>query len=366
MSGEKYIMQNSKKLKLQVVCLTYNHEKFIRDALNGFVMQKTKFPFEVLIGDDASTDGTADIIREYAEKYPDIIKPILRKKNIGAQENSVDLLKRVNAQYLALCEGDDYWTNPYKLQTQVDYLDAHPECNGCWHNAEIKKEPDVTKWNSDFFFPADKHGKQFWPNSICGFNPDKKEYLIADVLNGYIATASIVYRYPSDMKYPDWFRRSVAGDRAMHCFMIRDKHFAYINKTMSVYRVSKTGAWFNKNSSKNRAKELKEWIDFIKRINKFLGPNFDKYFNEYIISLLQYKIIEAKSDNDLDTLVFVLKNYPEDFSLVKNFVNQEYECPKKFVWRGYMFKIPVFSLVVLPSQYKFYLFGVRILKIKRD
>ena len=239
------------KPKLQVVCLTYNHEKYIRQALDGFVMQKTNFPFEVLIGDDASTDNTPKIIREYAKKYPNIIKPVLRKKNIGAQANSFDLLQMVNAQYLALCEGDDYWTDENKLQIQVDFLDSHPGCNGCWHNAEIKKEPNVMSWNSDFFFPADKHGYRYWPNTMLGFNKLKSRFTLTDILNGPIATASIVYRYPKQMIYPKWFKTAIAGDRSLHSLIIKDGYFKYIDKTMSVYRVSRTGVWFNKNNKQN-------------------------------------------------------------------------------------------------------------------
>ena len=121
---------------LSIICITYNHKDFIRQALEGFVMQKTNFKFEVLIHDDASTDGTADIIREYEAKYPDIIKPIYQKENQFSK--GVHILKtfiypRVLGKYVALCEGDDYWTDPNKLQKQVDFLEAHPEYSGCFH-----------------------------------------------------------------------------------------------------------------------------------------------------------------------------------------------------------------------------------------
>ena len=125
-------------IKLSVTCMAYNHEEYIRDALEGFVSQRTDFPFEVLISDDASTDGTAAIIREYAEKYPHIIHPFFQEKNLFSQ--GIDPLDAVlfpaaRGQYLAACEGDDCWTDPEKLQRQVDFLDAHPDYSACVHNS---------------------------------------------------------------------------------------------------------------------------------------------------------------------------------------------------------------------------------------
>jgi len=114
-------------------CLVYNHEPYLRQCLNGFVMQQTTFPFEAIVHDDASTDGSADIIREYAEKYPQIIKPIFETENQlskhdGSLTRIMDEAMHPNSKYLALCEGDDCWTDPRKLQHQVDILENHPEC----------------------------------------------------------------------------------------------------------------------------------------------------------------------------------------------------------------------------------------------
>ncbi len=114
---------------VSVYMLTYNHEKYIREALDSILMQKTTYSYEVIIGDDASTDSTPQIIMEYAEKYPKIIKPVLREKNIGAEKNGVDLKRRLQGKYVACLEGDDSWASPNKLQMQVDFLEAHPEYN---------------------------------------------------------------------------------------------------------------------------------------------------------------------------------------------------------------------------------------------
>ena len=121
---------DNRPLMVSIKCITYNHEPFIRQCLEGFVMQKTNFRFEAIVHDDASTDGTAAIIREYAEKYPDIIKPIYETENQYSKHDGS--LKRImnahmHGKYIATCEGDDYWTDPLKLQKQVDFLERHPD-----------------------------------------------------------------------------------------------------------------------------------------------------------------------------------------------------------------------------------------------
>lgn len=120
---------NSYPVMVTIQCLAYNHEPYIRQCLDGFVMQKTDFPFEAIVHDDASTDGTANIIKEYAEKYPDIIKPIFEDENqFSKKKGFVSRIMKDGSRgkYIAICEGDDYWIDPNKLQKQVDYLESHP------------------------------------------------------------------------------------------------------------------------------------------------------------------------------------------------------------------------------------------------
>ena len=134
----------SEKTPLVSVCtLAYNHEPYIRECLDGILMQKTNFAFELLIHDDASTDGTADIIREYEAKYPDIIKPIYQTENQyskGVKINATIQFPRAKGKYIALCEGDDYWTDPLKLQKQVDFMEANPNCSLCCHHMKVYSE----------------------------------------------------------------------------------------------------------------------------------------------------------------------------------------------------------------------------------
>lgn len=123
-------------IMVTVRCATYNHVDYIRQCLDGFVMQKTNFRFEAIVHDDASTDGTADIVREYASKYPDIIKPIYETENqYSKKDGSIRRIfnQHTRGKYIAMCEGDDYWTDPLKLQKQVDFLESHPDYVMCSH-----------------------------------------------------------------------------------------------------------------------------------------------------------------------------------------------------------------------------------------
>lgn len=132
-------MQNE-SLMVTIRCTTYNHELYIRQCLEGFIMQKTNFRFEAIVHDDASTDGTANIIREYAKKYPDIIKPIIETENQYSKlDGSIQRImnEHIHGKYVAMCEGDDYWIDPLKLQKQVDFLESNSEYSMCAHNAFV-------------------------------------------------------------------------------------------------------------------------------------------------------------------------------------------------------------------------------------
>lgn len=124
---------------VSILCLTYNQKDFVRDCLDGIVRQQASFPFRAIVHDDASADGTTGIIREYAERYPDLIIPIFEKTNQFSQNAFGEILRQVSpyleqGKYLAICEGDDYWTDTLKLQRQVDFMEAHPDYALCYHD----------------------------------------------------------------------------------------------------------------------------------------------------------------------------------------------------------------------------------------
>ena len=159
---------DNRELMVTIRCITYNHEPYIRQCLDGFVMQKTDFRFEAIVHDDASTDNTATIIKEYAEKYPDIIKPIFETENQYSKRDAS--LTRImdnhtHGKYVAMCEGDDYWIDPLKLQKQIDFLEAHPEYSYSCHRYNILDDATGSltlcpnkyfdKYNKEKFFSFD-------------------------------------------------------------------------------------------------------------------------------------------------------------------------------------------------------------------
>lgn len=149
-------MDKKKKERILVAikCLVYNHEPYLRDCFEGFVMQKTNFRFVAIVHDDYSTDHSADIIREYAEKYPDLIKPIFETENQWCKKDGSlarimdNRIDATGAKYIALCEGDDYWIDPLKLQKQVDFMESHPECSVTFHRCK-HLNTYTNQWSDD-------------------------------------------------------------------------------------------------------------------------------------------------------------------------------------------------------------------------
>lgn len=217
--------------KVIVICTTYNHEKFLAETLEGFVTQKTNFPFQVLVGEDCSPDGTAKILREYAEKYPDIIRPFYRKHNL-VEENFFTLADEADAPYVAICEGDDYWTDCEKLQKQADFMDEHPEYTVSFHPVRVKWEGGT------------KHDSIFPPQKMLG---GKTEFDLNDLLRqNFIQTNSVMYRwrfgkgkdirkeFPSGILPGDWF---------LHLLHAEKGKIGFMSDIMAVYRKHNGGIW---------------------------------------------------------------------------------------------------------------------------
>ncbi len=220
-------------------CITYNHEAYIRQCLEGFVMQKANFRFEAIVHDDASTDGTAAIIREYAEKYPDIIKPIYETENQYSKHDG-SLMRIMNVhthgKYVAMCEGDDYWTDPLKLQKQVDLLEANPEYSLCFHNAMVHYEI-CGNWDADVAFLKENTNREY-----TGFEvlehwtiPTASVVMRKDVID-----SSLYHKASSD-------KRILYGDIVLFLSAAEVGRLYYMSDIMSVYRKHPGGAVYGFN-----------------------------------------------------------------------------------------------------------------------
>lgn len=216
-------------IEVSAYCLAYNHEKYIRDALEGFVKQRTNFKFEVFVHDDASEDHTADIIREYAEAYPDIIKPIYQKENQhskGIKIVSTYIYPKMKGKYIAICEGDDYWCDAYKLQRQVDFLNSHPSYSACVHN--------TLQINC-------RTGKK----SLISSRNEDSDLRVEDILqkgNGQFQLSSLVYRKEYFYR-PEAFCAQGFGDYPLSIYLSIVGKIRFLKETMSIYRLFSNGSW---------------------------------------------------------------------------------------------------------------------------
>lgn len=245
-------MENLSEHMVTVCCMTYNHESFIRDCLEGFVKQVTSFPFIVIVHDDASTDNNQEIIREYAKKYSHIIKPIFQKENqwkgLGINPLLHHALPNVTTKYIALCEGDDYWTDPYKLQKQVDFLEANPHISLCFHPVEV-------------LFPDGHTEEDYLVKGLM----DKQESTLYDMaaVGNYIHTPSVVFRNVL-AEIPNQIYEAPIVDFFIYMLLGRHGNYFRLEEPMAVYRygvgIHSTQAGKERNSRWIKTLELIEEV----------------------------------------------------------------------------------------------------------
>ncbi len=266
-------------VEVSIVCNTYNHGKYIRDALNGFVMQKTDFKYEILVHDDASTDDTADIIREFEEKYPDLIKPIYQKENQYHKVFSILCqfqYPRVKGNYIAMCEGDDYWTDPLKLQKQYDSLKAHPGIDICAHSSDLINAED-----------GSLQGKVHHYDEVTVIP-------VEDVISGggsFVATSSLFFK-KEIVTEPKKFFEINPIDYTIQIGGSLRGGMLYLPDNMSAYRVSVPGSWSVK-VDKNRKANLvsvNETSACLKQLDIDTGKKYHKMLSKMIFRLFIAKV----------------------------------------------------------------------------
>ena len=238
------------KYLVTVICLTYNHEKYIEKTLNGFLKQKTTFPVEYIIRDDASTDNTANILHEYERKYPGYFNIIYEKENQYSKNIipyfSQKVIMETKSKYVALCEGDDYWCDDNKLQKQVDLMEKNPSASFCVHaNYELN----------------DKTGK------MKKRHPYKKSGVLSieEVLiepGGMPATCSMLMRTEYINQYPVYDLPCPVGDRSRRMFLIDKGPALYIDDLMCVYRVNNSNSFGGQLYNYNKSIKLVELLNY--------------------------------------------------------------------------------------------------------
>ncbi|MBS1776235.1 MAG: glycosyltransferase, partial [Bacteroidetes bacterium] len=218
-----------KEITVSICCVTYNHGNYIRECLEGFVKQQTNFNFEILVHDDASTDNTAGIVKEYELKYPHLFKCVYQTENQFYKQNTLVniLFKMAKGKYIALCEGDDYWIDPYKLQKQVDFLELHPEIFICGTNTKVVYEDGT-------------------PSHLFNISPRVEiteerllpiEQLISPLVPFH--TSSVMFRKIAT--FPSWFSSINNGDIAIFFLCALRGKVGVLPDVTSVYRRHATG-----------------------------------------------------------------------------------------------------------------------------
>lgn len=246
--------------KLSVLMITYNHEQYIAQALDSVLDQQVDFDYEIVIGEDCSTDSTREILKNYKAKFPDRVVLLERGKNLGMIRNLVDTLQHCTGEYIALLEGDDYWTDVDKLQKQIAFLDAHNDVAFYCHNALVVYED------------SDQESHPFHADREDAF------YTVKDLFPNFIPTCSTVFRAGLFSDIPEWFYSMPMADWPLHVMNARFGKFFYSREIMATYRIHSGGVW----SGKQQMSILANSIASAEILNKYL----DYRYNEHITKLL--------------------------------------------------------------------------------
>lgn len=252
---------------LSIIMITYNHSKYIKQAIESILMQETTFDFELIITNDFSPDNTEEIINTIITEHPkgNKIKYISHPKNLGMMPNFIFSLKQGSGKYIALCEGDDYWTDPLKLQKQVDFLEKNEDFSICFHNvntlcAGVLKEENIKKTIPE----------------ISGI----KELAKAN----FIHNLSVVYRNGLIPEFPEYFKKAPIGDYFLHMLNARHGKIKYIDEVMGVYRIHETSYW----SSKKQIEQELILVNFITNIKENFTVEIQKKLTKQVLKI-KYK-----------------------------------------------------------------------------
>ncbi len=248
-------------MKVSVAVVTYNHHKFIAQCLDSILMQETDFEFDIVVGDDVSTDGTRAIVQQYADNHPGRIKAVFPEKNLGdaGRPMFVETTKHCRGQYIAMIDGDDYWTDPRKLQKQSDYLDKNTECSLCYHDVIL-------------VFDGEKS-----PNLLI-MPPNHPEFISGEdiIWSCYIQGCSSMARREVVQDFPQWFFDTPWADVPLYLMAAEQGLLGYINEPMGAYRVHETGVW----QSLDKLSQIRSAIAVLDALNKTFRKKYGRVIRE--------------------------------------------------------------------------------------
>lgn len=239
---------------VSVLVITYNHERYLGQALDSALGQATGFPVEVVVGEDGSTDGTRAVLEAYRSAHPGRVRALVRERNLGMLPNFVDTFRACTGRYVALLEGDDYWTDPGKLQLQVDLLEGDPTLSSTFHNVEVVHEG----------------GER--PNHLFHRRPLKPRFSLRDVVGEFfVPTCSTVFR-SGLWAFPEWFVTMPMGDWPLHVLNAEHGELGYVDRVMGAYRVHGGGVW----TGARRERTLERTLEAVAVVDRHLDYRFAK------------------------------------------------------------------------------------------
>lgn len=308
---------------VSVCCTTYNHEKYIQETIEAFLSQKTKFPVEIIIHDDASTDRTAEIVKAYAEEHLDIIIAILQSENKysqGINPWSTFVFPRARGKYIAICEGDDYWIDPFKLQKQVDFLEQNPGYGLVHGNCHCYYQE-----NGQWMYNAN--------DDLINKDNLSSEQLFKSLVDGVykIRTATVLFEKELLKKRTPDTEKFEMGDTPMWLDFSQITKFKYLEEVFSVYRVLPDSASRSTNRKKHYRFILSMYemrLYYSKKHGYILD---DKIKNCYNISLLNYKVFDPKY-NERSPLLDPTRNQKLCFEVLN------FPVFKRFFLNNYFFQ----------------------------
>lgn len=334
------LMKN--KPLLTIACITYNHGKFIRETLDSFVTQQTNFPFIALVADDGSTDDTPIIIQEYAQKYPNIIKPILHPKNLGVWENILSVYTLIESEFVALCEGDDYWTDINKLQKQVDFLKGNEDYSICFHPV-VKKWEDHSEADSIFPSPA----LRFFKTTLSMNNM---------MIDNFMATNSVVYRWKVTQNLLDSLQKDFSPqDYFFHLYHAKVGKIKFLNETMGVYRKHFGGVWMGAGETDNwYAKNTYSHVRLSQEIERWFDG--DKFYTKYYMIrelVVRMALLEQRNRKESDEYVNLYEEYKRVYqieadicqSIISDFKHDREDRGRRLVQIRNIIKYTGYSLI---------------------
>lgn len=289
---------NNDEIMVSVFCMTYNHENYVRDTLEGFLMQKTNFKYEILIHEDASTDRTAEILRDYEQYHPEVIKVFYEKENKYGKgiDYYYDILAPVSkGRYIAICEGDDAWIDEDKLQLQVDYMEEHPECSLIGHKAFLQ-------------YPSNWTGERDARSMGYRYEGDVPYESVFKMWE--IPTSSFLFRRDLYVQMPKFFRNAPTGDEPLEFYLAGRGNVHFLNRVMSVYNKMTAESWsvkFLKNDFKRMSMYYSGYLDLFHEIDRYTDyinhDFFDDCIRERIRRASAYILFNSKSYYEVGVLL---------------------------------------------------------------